>query len=234
MMFSSSINVLPDTSRLFQLQQPRDLLATVTSIADDVSDEDLMNRAGEFYQKTKEALVASTFAAIFAHTVKPTLVKMVHERMLDFKLSDFDGQTYDYEIVMALEPRRKPGLEYRDGRKPIPPLRAFSGKPVPAEWIVKVIQKKTELAKKNNFHHRHLLVYQNIPGGTPDLRQLKALVGDANSVWASVWLISGVPDWGGVALLSNRHGFSWPEMEWLSYVNAPKGEAFSGFYFYLQ
>lgn len=220
MMFSSSKNILPDTSRLFQLQQPRDLLATVTSIADEVTDEDLMNRAGEFYQKTKEALIAATFATIFDYAVMPILVKMVHEKIQDFELSDFsdfNGQKYEYEIVMALEPGRKPGLEYRDGRKPIPSLPALSGKSVSAEWIVKVIQKKTELAQKNKFDHRHLLVYQNIQGRAPDLRQLKALVGDANSVWASVWLISGVPDWGGVALLSNRHGFSWPEMEWLSY-----------------
>lgn len=227
-------SMLPDISEFSQWQNPRALLNTATSIADRISDADLMNRAGEFYQKTKEALVASTFAAGFTLGVKPVLVKMAHERLLDFELSVSDGQKYEYEIVMALEPGRKPGWEYQDGNRPVSGWRAFSGQPVPPQWIAPSIWKKMEKAKRYGIYHRHLLVYQNIQGGAPDLRSLKALVGDANPIWASVWLITGVPDWGGVALLSNRHGFSWPEMEWLSYVNAPKGKVFSGFDFYLQ
>ena len=233
-MHSNFESMLPDISGLFQSQKPRALLGTATSIADQISSEDLMNRAGEFYQKTKEALVASTFAAGFALGIEPVLVKMAHKRMLDFELNGFDGQKYEYEIVMSLEPGRKPGLEYRDAKKPVTPWRAFSGEPVPAEWVAKVIRKKTDLAKKNQIYHRHLLVYQNISGGAPDLRQLKALVGHAKSVWASMWLISGVPAWGGIALLSNRYGFDWPTMEWFSYVNAKEGKGFSGFDIYLQ
>lgn len=229
-------SMLPDISEFFRWQKPRALLSTATSIADRISDEDFMNRGGEFYQKTKEALVASTFAAWFDLAIEPVLVKMamVNERILDFDLSEFDGQKYEYEIVMSLEPDRKPGLEYRNGRQPVTPWRAFSGEPVPADWIAKDILKKTDLAKKYRIRHRHLLVYQNISGGMPDLRKLQALVGDANSVWASIWLISGVMEWGGIALLSNRNGFSWPAAEGFSYVNTSEGGQFSGFDFYLQ
>lgn len=227
-------SMLPDISEFFQWQEPRALLSAATSIANRISHDDLMNRAGEFYQKTKEALVASTFAACFDLGVEPVLVKMAHERLLDFGLSGADGQKYECEIVMSLEPDRKPGLEYRNGKQPVTPQRAFSGEPVPADWIAKGIRKKTDVAKKTGIYHRHLLVYQNISGGMPHLQQLKALVRDAESVWASMWLISGVPCWGGIALLSNRHGFNWPDLKWLSYANAPKDRDFSGFDFYLQ
>lgn len=227
---------LPDIAEFFQWQKPRVLLSTATSVADRISDDDLMNRAGEFYQKTKEALVASTFATWFDLAIDPVLVKLAlaNERILDFELSDFNDQKYEYEIVMSLEPDRKPGLEYRNGKQPVVPQRAFSGEPVHADWIAKDIRRKTDLAKKTGIHHRHLLVYQNISGGATDLRQLKALVGDAESAWASMWLISGVPVWGGIALLSNRHEFDWPEAKWYSYVNALEGGQFSGFDFYLQ
>lgn len=225
---------LPDISHSYQLQKARDLLDMVTGIDNHVSAEDLMNKAGEFYQKIKEALVASPFAAGFALLVKPVLIKMAHGQMLDFELHSMGGQKYEFEIVMSIEPDRKPGLEYRNGSRPITPRRAFSGEQFPPEWITKDLWKKTEMAKEGQVSHRHLLIYQNIAGGLPDLGRLRSLCAGAESVWASVWLISGVPDMGWIALLFNRDGFACPEAKWFSYVNAPKGDKYGGVDLYLQ
>ena len=156
--------------------------------------------------------------------------------LIDFELRD--ARTIPFEIVTAYELGYKIRQGYRNGRSPMVSEKAFSGLPVDSARVAAEIAKKTAKAKKaktvDGHFHGHLLVYQNIAGGAVELRQLKALCAEAESVWASVWLISGVPSWGGIALLLNGYGFAFPEMKWVSYVNAPKGNGYGGFDLYLQ
>jgi len=52
-------------SQFFHWQDPRSLWNFVRQSETDISDEDLMNRAGDEFQKLKEAIVASMFAVGF-------------------------------------------------------------------------------------------------------------------------------------------------------------------------
>ncbi|MER3425087.1 MAG: hypothetical protein C4293_19505 [Nitrospiraceae bacterium] len=140
---------------------------------------------------------------------------MAKDELLDFKLQDKKiGDCFEFEIVMAIEPGRKPGLEYRNGNRSGMPSRAFRGQPVDPEWIAPSIQGKTHKARNKKIYRRHLLVYQNIPGGQTDFMKLLALVPEAERVWRSIWLIAGGPDMSARVLLSNAAAFACSLYEW--------------------
>jgi len=218
---------------LYCPQPPQVLLECAETLQSDMSDEQFLSKGRDFEQKVQEAFPAAVFSCIFDTTVCPVRIRMAHQQVLDFELISNSNEVYKFEVVTAYEPGRKIRLEYRDSKKPAFPPRGLSGVPVPAEWVATTILNKTAKVEKKRLN-RHLLVYQNISGGAADLKRLRKLVSGVESIWASVWIISGVPDWGGVALLCNTHGFNWSTMKWLSYVNAQEGMGFSGFDIYLQ
>lgn len=196
------------SEQMFHWHEPRDHWDYVMQVQEGISDEDLMNRAGNGYQKLKEAIVASTFAVGFNEFINSVRVRMANDELLDFELQDRKTEEIlELEIVMAIEPGRRPGLEYRDGQRPQMPARAFSGEPIDAGWIAPFINKKTQKARAKNINGRHLLVYQNISGGQTDFKELLDLVPGAEETWQSIWLIVGVPDMSSMVLISNAVGF---------------------------
>ena len=66
---------------------------------------------------------------------------------------------------------------------------------------------KTEKIRGKGIR-RHLLVYNNIYGGTSDLRRLPQLLGNVQDDWDSIWLIAGVPGFGWLALVANSVGLN--------------------------
>ncbi len=213
-------------SQMFHWHEPRDLWDYVTQVQENISDEDLMNRAGASYQKLKEAIVASTFAVGFNELINPVQVRMANDELLDFELQDRKTEeVLEFEIVMAIEPGRRPGLEYRDGQRPQMPARAISGEPIDARWIAPFIDKKTQKARAKNINWRHLLVYQNISGGQTDSKKLLEFVPGTEKTWQSIWLIVGVPDRSFMVLISNAVGFpcdlhKWlPNYQWVTFLN---------------
>ena len=133
---------------------------------------------------------------------------MANDELLDFELQNRKtAEVFECEIVMAIEPNRRPGLEYRDGQRPQMHARAFAGEPIDAGWIAPFIIKKTQKAIAKNIHGRHLPVYQNISGGQTDCKRLLELVPGAEQIWQSIWLIVGVPDMSFMVLIANAAGF---------------------------
>jgi hypothetical protein len=67
------------------------------------------------------------------------------------------------------------------------------------------------------------MVYDNIAGGTTDLLRLPSLLEDTALEWDSIWLITGVPDIGWVALVSGlvRLKSSMPPHEMVSPILHP-------------
>ncbi|MBI4002678.1 MAG: hypothetical protein HY348_12960 [Nitrospira defluvii] len=154
-------------------------------------------------------------------------------------LKDFEIERnrsiHEFEVTVAFEPDYKIRQEYRDGQSPEIPGYASSGDPNDPKWLSGAVQKKTQKACKAHWKtKRHLVVYQCMWGGLPNLGDLRILCDEADRVWASVWVISGVPFAGGVGLLFNAYGCDWPMMDWLSYVNAKQCGGFGGFDIYLQ
>jgi hypothetical protein len=204
-------------------QSPLELWNLAKRVQASMSSEKFLSRGRDFVQKVQEALVASTFALCFAGLVSPVQIRMskIHQPLLDFELFPTNYSTkYEFEIVAAYEPDYKIRLKYRDGKRPKMPYKAFSGEPVNPEWVAEEILKKTERVKKagEKGANHHLLVYQNIHGGPTDLEQLRQLVANTESVWTSIWIISGAPSWGWITLLFNSSGFKCPSMQWLSTI----------------
>ena len=222
-------------SQLYQWQSPRVLLNEAARMQAGMPSEQFLSKGRDNEQKIQEALVGATFLSIFRQIDSSVMGRMakINEEALDMEGRGAEGIIYPFEITVAYPPLYRIREVYKNQNKPVIPQSAFAGEPIPAEWVATTILNKTAKVEKKRLN-RHLLVYQNIFGGAPDLRRLCELVSGVESIWASVWLISGVPDWGGVALLCNTHGFNWSTMEWLSYVNAQEGMGFSGFDIYLQ
>jgi hypothetical protein len=224
-----------DIEAMYLWQHPLALRRLAMKTQSEMTCEEFLSRGGSREQKIQEALVGATFLSIFHQIVLPVMGRMarINEEALDIEARTADGIIYQFEITTVYPPGYKIREAYRNGSKPEIPQSAFTGDPVSAGHVATTILKKTAKVKKKRLN-RHLLVYQDISGGAPDLTLLRKLVSGVESVWASVWIISGVPDWGGVVLLSNTHGFNWPTKEWLSYVNAQEGKGFAGFDIYLQ
>ncbi len=206
-----------ELDKFYRLQDPLDLWNLAKQTQSAMSAEDFLSRGKDFEQKVQEALVASTFSLGFQKYISPVQIQMkkVHEELLDFELQSREGPAFEFEITTTYEPGYKIREEYKNGKRPKVPERAFSGDPVKAEWIAPVIRTKTEKARKIKDFNRHLLVYQNISGGGTDLERLKKLIPGSESIWRSIWLIVGVPDLVAMVLLCNTHGFSCAEREWL-------------------
>lgn len=224
-----------DIDAMYEWQHPSALLRLAVKAQSEMTCEAFLSKGGSVEQKIQEALVGATFLSIFQRLVSPVMGRMarINEEALDIEARTANGAICQVEITTAYPPGYRIREAYRNGSKPEIPQPAYAGEPIPAEWVAPTILSKTAKVEKKRLN-RHLLVYQNIFGGAPDLRRLCELVSGVESIWASVWIISGVPDWGGVALLCNTHGFNWSTMEWLSYVNAQEGMGFSGFDIYLQ
>ncbi len=224
-----------DIDAMYLWQHPSRLLRWAVKAESEMTCEAFLSRGGSLEQKIQEALVGATFLSIFRRLVSPVMGRMarINEEALDIEARTANGAIYQFEITTAYPPGYRIREAYRNGSKPEIPQSAFAGEPISDEWVAATILRKTAKVENKRLN-RHLLVYQNILGGAPDLRRLCELVSGVESIWASVWIISGVPEWGGVALLCNTYGFNWPTKEWLSYVNAQEGRGFSGFDIYLQ
>ena len=229
-----------DVTKLFRWQHPFELHRTAAYAQSMLSNEDFLSLGGEYEQKIQEARVGSIFSCGLSRALGPLQVRMAPycERMLDMELETSFGELCQFEITTAFLPDYKIRLAYRNGKCLEISHRVFSGESVDPQWLAGPIGRKTKkmlrMCSSGEQMERHLLVYQSFSGGAADLKKVMALCGYLDSVWESVWIISGVPHWGGIALLSNRYGFDWPTMEWVSYVNAKEGMGFSGFDIYLQ
>jgi hypothetical protein len=224
-----------DIDAMYLWQHPSALLRLAVKAQSEMTSDAFLSRGGSLEQKIQEAIVGATFLSIFQRLVSPVMGRMarINEEVLDIEARTANGAICQFEITTAYPPGYRIREAYRNGSKPEIPQPAFAGEPILAEWVATTILNKTAKVEKKLLN-RHLLVYQNIFGGAPDLRRLCELVSGVESIWASVWIISGVPHRGGVAILCNTHGFNWSTMEWLSYVNAQEGKGFSGFDIYLQ
>lgn len=209
--------MVEELDKFYQLQDPRDLWNLAKQTTSVMSNEDLLSRGKDYEQKLQEAILASTFALGFQKHISPVQIRMarVHAPLLDFEMVSQDDTIFKFEIVMAVLPERKLREEYQDGKRPKISPRAFSAEPADPERIASVIRNKTERARRIDWFNGHLLVYQNIPGGGPDLERLKKLISDSESIWQSIWLIVGVPDLAGMVLLCNSYGFPCAERDWL-------------------
>ena len=203
-----------DIDAMYLWQHPSALLRLAVKTQSEMTCEAFLSRGGSLEQKIQEALVGATFLSIFQRLVSPVMGRMarINEETLDIEARTANGTIYQLEITTAYPPGYKIREAYRNGSKPEIPQSAFAGEPISAEWVATTILRKTAKVEKKRLN-RHLLVYQNIFGGVPDLRRLRKLISGVESIWASVWLISGVPEWGGVALLRNTHGFNWSTKE---------------------
>ena len=188
-------------------QRPRELRDLAVKAQANISAEAFLSRGGDFEQKIQEVLVGTSFAMLFHKIVFPVRVRMaqIHEEATDIELRSGDGVTYPFEITTVYPPGYKIRLEYRDGRRPVISKRAFSGEPIPAEWIADAIVNKTNKVRGKGLR-RHLLVYNNISGGTTNLWRLPQLLCGAEGIWDSIWIIAGIPYCGWISLVSNEAG----------------------------
>lgn len=179
-----------------------------------MSDEVFLSRGGDIEQKIQEALVGATFSWGFYHLVTAVKAQMaaIHKEALDIELRSNAGCLYSFEITAAHPPGYQIRLAYRGGKRPEISPRAFSGEPIPAEWLASAIINKTNKVRGKSLR-RHLLVYNNISGGTNDLWRLPQLLLGSEKVWDSIWIITGVPDCGWIALVSNSAGLEIPMRE---------------------
>ena len=203
-----------DIDAMYSWQHPSALRRLAVKAQSEMTCEAFLSRGGNREQKIQEALVGATFLSIFQQIVSPVKGRMarINEEALDIEALAADGIIYQFEITTAYPLGYRIREAYRNGSKPEIPQSAFAGEPISAEWVATTILRKTAKVEKKRLN-RHLLVYQNMFGGVPDLRQLRKLISGVESIWASVWLISGVPEWGGIAILCNTHGFNWSTKE---------------------
>lgn len=185
-------------------QPPLALRQLAVRAQSEMSNEAFLSKGGSREQKIQEALVGSTFLSVFGRVVSPVLGRMakINEEALDMEAIGVDGAISPFEITTAYVPGYRIRQEYKDENRPEIPQSAFIGEPIPAKWVASPILNKTEKIRGKGIR-RHLLVYNNIYGGTTDLRRLPQLLGNAQNDWDSIWLIAGVPDIGWVALVAN-------------------------------
>lgn len=199
---------VPDIDFMYSWQRPSDLrrLAVRTQLR--MSNEAFLSKGGSREQKIQESLVGATFLCVFQRLVSPVLVRMaeINEEALDMEATGLDGTRYPFEITTAYPPDYRIRERYKNGKQPEIFRSAFTGEPKPAEWIASAIINKTVKNKTVKIRgkgiRRHLIVYDNVAGGTTDLWRLPSLLEDAAVEWDSIWLITGIPDIGWVALVS--------------------------------
>ena len=223
--------------QFYEWQTPKDLLRLSQNHILKVGGEKLLSTGGELEKTVQQAVITSTFALCYARLFNQTKVRMTepYTPFKDFELLT-DDMNHEFEVTTAYNPKDRIREAWR-GQRPEISRYAYSGKPVPAAWIASAVMKKTGKALRTKLiaqYSRHLVIYQNIPGGPPDLEKVRKLCSEAALFWASVWVISGVSGWGGIALLFNKYGCSWPTKGWLSYVNVQEGRGYGGFDLYLQ
>ncbi len=192
-----------DIDFMYSRQRLSDLrrLAVRTQLR--MSNEAFLSKGGSREQKIQEALVGATFLCVFQRIVSPVMGRMakINEEALDMEATGLEGTSYPFEITTAYPPDYRILERYKNGKQPEIPRSAFTGEPKPAEWIASAIINKTVKIRGKGMR-RHLIVYDNIAGGTTDLWRLPSLLEDAAVEWDSIWLITGVPDIGWVALVS--------------------------------
>ena len=198
-----------DISTMYCWQDPLALRQLAVKARSEMPAEAFLSIGGSSEQKIQEALVGSTFLSVFGRLVSPVLGRMakINEEALDMEVIGSDGTISSFEITAAYAPGYRIRQEYKGGNRPEIPQSAFTGKPISAEWIASPILNKTEKIRGKGIR-RHLLVYNNIYGGTTDLWRLPQLLGNAQNDWDSIWLIAGVPDFGWLALVANSVGLN--------------------------
>lgn len=185
----------------------------------------LSNKAKEYEKTVQEALVAVAFSLrLNSLIVGISKVRMIEQQtpLLDFELETTTGVKHEFEVTTAYDKGRKIKLDYEDGKGPGNQIISGPANPWPIAQLIrdKTRKKRDQQEKGNRTFQRHLLVYQNIlsrRGGT-DLTQLRSLVSDVESDWASIWLVIGVSEEGatGVALLYPSSQFECTAGQWLS------------------
>ncbi|MDE3226631.1 MAG: hypothetical protein KGO52_02120 [Nitrospirota bacterium] len=208
------MKVSTDINLFYLLQRPWELRRLAVAVQKGMSDEAFISRGGDFEQKVQEALIGSTFSWGGHHIISPASVRMarIHHEALDMEIHSDNGEMHSFEITTLHPADLKIRLAYRDGKRPEIPSRAFSGEPIPAELIASAIDKKTNKIQGKGLC-RHLLVYNNVYGGTTDLRRLPRLLNGAERTWDSIWVIAGIPYFGWIALVSNSAGLKAPALE---------------------
>ncbi|MBY0249543.1 MAG: hypothetical protein K2Q17_17975 [Nitrospiraceae bacterium] len=198
---------LHDISAMHSWQHPLALRRLAIEAQLEMSDEAFLSRGGSREQKIQEALVGSTFLLVFRRIVWPVLGRMakINEEALDMEAIGGNGTISSFEITAAYVPGYRIRQAYKDGNRPEIPQSAFTGNPISAEWVASSILNKTEKIRGKGMR-RHLLVYNNISGGTTDFHRLPSLLGNAKDEWDSIWVIAGIPDSGYVALVANSIG----------------------------
>ena len=199
---------LTNIDAMYLWQRPSALRRLAVKVQSEMTCEAFLSRGGSREQKIQEALVGGTFLSIFQRIASPVMARMarINEEALDVEARTADGVIYQLEITAAYPPSYKIREAYRNGSKPEIPWSAFTGEPIPAEQIASSISNKTEKIRGKGIR-RHLVVYNDISGGTTDLWRLPQLLGHVQKEWDSIWLIAGVPDIGWVALVSDSVGF---------------------------
>ena len=223
-------------TKFLDWQNPDELLHRSKKYIAEVGNEAFLSKGEEHEKTVQEALIASTFSCCLSRKICIGKIRMVEQGTIlkDFEI-EHDRSILEIEVTVAYERGYKIREAWRGGQSPEIPRYAYSGDPNDPIRLAGAIQKKTQKACNAALNtKRHLVVYSCMWGGLPNLGDLRNLCDEADRVWASVWVISGVPSSGGVGLLFNAYGFDWPMMGWLSYVNARKGGGFGGFDIYLQ
>lgn len=223
-------------SEFFVWRNPESLLVLSKHHIGEVGTERFLSTGGDQEQMVQEALVASTFARCLCSIGYPVMIRMteIGTRLKDFELRS-NNQLLEFEVTRALEPGTKPREAWSNGNRPEIPPRAFSGEQIDPEWLADSIQKKTAKFRASNLsERRHLLVYLDIMGGSPDLKRVASFCQEDDALWESVWVISGIPHGGGISCLFNDSKFVWPTARWLSWVDAKPGGHYGGFDIYLQ
>ncbi len=196
-----------------RFRKPEDLCSIVEPDRLGISDEAFFNETAKgLHQKLREAWVLARLGIAVTHAISPVLVNVVDGPLLDGILRFDDGSEWELEVVTVNRPERRPGEEYRRGRRPQRPPSDFSGKPSDPTWPREPILGKVVKVQKQGVR-RHLVAYLNYGGGLPDLTQMARAIPEAEGLFEALWVLTG----GAFALLFAEVNVRYPVGQWKSY-----------------
>lgn len=183
---------IPSADELVVFRTLEDLCILVEPNRLGISNEDFFNRpARGLHQKLREAWLLSRLGIALSKAITPATIKVVDGPMLDGIVRFKDGQQWEFEAVTVLRPGRKLGIECRGGQHPVTRISDFSGQVSDPRWPRENILKKVKKAQKQGML-RHLVAYLNYGGAAPDLAELARAIPEAESVFETYWLVTGV------------------------------------------
>jgi len=204
---------IPTKEDLAEFRRPEDLCIMVEPDRLGISDETFFNETSQgLHQKLREAWVLARLGISINHAISPVLVSVVDGPLLDGILRFHDSSEWEIEAVTVNRPGRRPGEEYRGGRRPQQPLSDFSGEPSDPSWPRGPILGKVHKVQRQRVK-RHLVAYLNYGGGVPDLTRVAKAVLEAEGTFEMVWLLTGSAFAALFARIKVRH----PVGKWQSY-----------------